>query len=125
MTMRCVSLKHIAMIAVLTIIVTLYYWVDPASCAWIPKCVFHEITGLDCPGCGSQRMLHALLHGDFAAAWEANAFIICAAPLLALMLWAAAFRTRLPRLYACLNSPLMIVAITLSLTLWSLFRNLY
>ncbi len=124
MTMRSLSLKVIAVPVIIVAVAAVYFFVDPSASRWVPKCAFHEITGYDCPGCGSQRMLHALLHGDFAAAWHANAFIICAAPLLVLMLCSAALRARYPRLYAWLNSPLMIAAITLSLLLWTVLRNL-
>ena len=43
-----------------------YFAVDPATFPFMPQCVFHRLTGLQCVGCGSQRMLHALLHGDIA-----------------------------------------------------------
>lgn len=44
-------------------------------------CVFHLITGLQCPGCGVTRMCLSLLRGDFAAAWQYNAAILCLFPL--------------------------------------------
>lgn len=102
----------------------LYFFIDPLSSKWIPKCVFHSITGWDCPGCGSQRMLHALLHGDFKGAWDANAFILIASPLLALMVFSASFRTRLPRLYRIVNSVPVIVAAGVAIIVWTLARNL-
>ena len=52
--------------------------------AGIP-CVFHLITGLDCPGCGVTRMLRALAAGDLAAAWRFNPFVLLALPLLLLL----------------------------------------
>ena len=36
-------------------------------------CVFYELTGLYCPGCGSGRAAQALLRGDLAAAFGHNA----------------------------------------------------
>lgn len=36
-------------------------------------CVFYELTGLYCPGCGSGRAARALLRGDLAAAFGHNA----------------------------------------------------
>ena len=46
----------IALVA-LTII---YYRVSPTSSVFFPKCAFLMLTGLKCPGCGSQRAVHAL-----------------------------------------------------------------
>lgn len=36
---------------------------------WLPPCLFHQITGYYCPGCGITRAIIALLHGDFAASF--------------------------------------------------------
>lgn len=43
----------------------------------------HQLTGLWCPGCGSQRALHALLHGHVGTAIGLNVLMMCALPLLA------------------------------------------
>lgn len=45
-------------------------------------CTFREATGLECPGCGGQRSLHFLLHGDFIQALRYNAFFVIALPFL-------------------------------------------
>ena len=49
-------------------------------------CLFHRITGLQCPGCGVSRLCLALLRGDLAGAWRANAYLLCILPLLAVLL---------------------------------------
>lgn len=55
--------------------------------SWLPRCPFNWLTGLDCPACGSTRMVHALLHGDLVAAWHFNPVMLVAGlPLLA-WLW--------------------------------------
>ena len=36
-------------------------------------CVLHEVTGLECPGCGISRAILALARLDFAAAFDYNA----------------------------------------------------
>lgn len=51
----------------------------------LPPCSFHALTGLYCPGCGSTRALHALLHGDVTQAMAMNPLLVIALPLLALM----------------------------------------
>ena len=40
------------------------------------KCVFHEFTGLYCPGCGSTRTIQALLHGDWGSAFRYNVLFL-------------------------------------------------
>ncbi len=55
---------------------------DPAGSSFYPSCPFRWLTGLDCPGCGSLRALHQLLHGNIRAAFELNPFIMFAAPYL-------------------------------------------
>ncbi len=46
-------------------------------------CPIRLATGFECPGCGVSRMLLALMRLDFAAAFEANAALLCLLPLLA------------------------------------------
>jgi hypothetical protein len=59
-----------------------YYKFNPAKYGFFPQCPFHKFTGLDCPGCGSQRSIHALLHGDFKAAAGYNLLLIISIPFL-------------------------------------------
>src|SRR5262249_54250436 len=58
------------------------YRFDPARSGFYPRCLFHEWTGLSCPGCGSLRALHQLLHGRVAAAFALNPLLIAALPWL-------------------------------------------
>lgn len=50
----------------------------------LPVCPTAYLLGIDCPGCGSMRMVYSLLHGDLAAAARFNAVALVALPLLAL-----------------------------------------
>lgn len=90
----------------------------------MPKCPWYALTGWKCPGCGSQRMIHALLHGDLAAAWTHNAFLLCSLPLIAALGVIEADRRRWPRLYARLFRLPLYIAILLLLLAWTLLRNL-
>jgi hypothetical protein len=61
----------------------------------LPACPFYALTGLYCPGCGSTRCLHALVHLDLAHAMATNPLLVVALPLLAIMaLNAAGLRMR-------------------------------
>ncbi|WP_243836001.1 DUF2752 domain-containing protein [Sphingobacterium paludis] len=61
---------------VLAVLCCVYYQYDPLQSPWFPKCPFKTLTGLDCPGCGSQRAIHALLHGDILGAIRFNALLL-------------------------------------------------
>jgi hypothetical protein len=54
---------------------------------FFPSCLFHEVTGLHCPGCGNTRAAQALLHGDVAEAFRQNAYTLIALPFLAVAAW--------------------------------------
>lgn len=59
----------------------------------VPGCRFREWTGLPCPGCGSTRMIDALLSGDVAAAAGWNPLVLGA--LTAVLAWAVLSVSRL------------------------------
>src|SRR5947208_1463571 len=61
----------------------IFFLFDPARVAIFPPCLFHQFTGLDCPGCGAQRALHQLLHGNVIAALRLNAMFVASLPLCA------------------------------------------
>ncbi len=52
------------------------YFFDPSQSHVYPVCQFHQLTGLNCPGCGATRGLYALLHGDLATAARDNLLLV-------------------------------------------------
>lgn len=56
---------------------------DPARHDVYPPCVFHSLTGCWCPGCGSTRAIHQLLHGRVRAAIDLNALLVVLLPVVA------------------------------------------
>ena len=61
------------------------FFFNPSTHGFYPVCLFHKITGLNCPGCGGTRSVYALLHGDIPLALKDNALFV-------LFLGAAALR---------------------------------
>jgi hypothetical protein len=59
------------------------YRFDPSLHGFYPRCVFHALTGLECPGCGGTRALHQLLHGRFVDAYRLNPMLFLMAPFVA------------------------------------------
>lgn len=121
-TPRRAALLSIAAVAAVGIFV-LYALVDPATHLF-PRCMFKSLTGWDCPGCGSQRAIHALLHGDFAAAWHFNALLVAAMPVVVLLATVQLTRRHHPRLYNTLNSRTAIWTALIVLVAWGVGRNL-
>jgi hypothetical protein len=68
------------------VIVALIYTYPPGATRWYPRCPFHYLTGLNCPGCGSLRALHALLHGRLTEALCCNPLLVACIPII--LAWA-------------------------------------
>lgn len=63
----------------------LYWKFDPADTSNVyPHCPFKLLTGYKCPGCGSQRAVHQLLHLNFKEAFELNQLLVLSLPYIAL-----------------------------------------
>lgn len=54
---------------------------------WMLPCPLYQWTGWQCPFCGGQRMMQALLHGDIVLAFKYNSLLMCALPLMLLALF--------------------------------------
>lgn len=111
-------------LAVISAIATVYFLFDPAGSVWFPRCPFLVLTGFRCPGCGSQRALHALLHGEVAEAWRLNALLLLELPLMALLTAAWVMRRRFPRLRLLLNSQALILTLLTTIIVWTIARNI-
>ena len=111
-----------AVIAVLALLAG-YYALSPESGVY-PRCMFRQLTGLQCPGCGSQRAIHALLHGHVAEAWGYNALLLVELPLIALLFAAYQLRHRYPSLHRVLNSQALILLILTTIIGWTVIRNI-
>ncbi|MDB6016516.1 MAG: hypothetical protein JWR19_1005 [Pedosphaera sp.] len=71
--------------------VVVLFLFNPAQHSFYPVCIFHRLTGLECPGCGASRALHSLFHGRLLAALHFNPLFVLALPFLLFvgvrMLW--------------------------------------
>lgn len=80
--MELTKILKIALIAALLgDFIFIYYFFNPSTTFFIP-CPFHYITGFYCPGCGSQRAVHLLLHGDIWGAFRFNPLMVLTLPIL-------------------------------------------
>jgi hypothetical protein len=73
----------IASIWVTSISLAVYAFLfEPGKTGFFPGCMFRTITGFACPGCGSTRALHQLLHGHIGNAFVLNPLLLIALPIL-------------------------------------------
>jgi hypothetical protein len=122
-------MKTRAMIYVIAIVfvmfIIIYGIFDPAQVNFFPKCPFRLLTGLKCPGCGSQRAIHQLLCLHIGAAFRYNAFLVISIPLLAFLIIADLLRYRFPKIYILSRNTILSWGIVVIIFLWWLLRNVF
>lgn len=89
------------------------FLLDPVRTPFFPRCPLFALTGLQCPGCGTARALHAALHGRFAEALRFNAALPAT---LALLAYCIAFPRRARR-------PAFAWTVLASVLAWGVLRN--
>ena len=122
--MRKTLIIIIAMAAAI-VAVAIYFFYDPSQPGtWFPRCTFLTLTGYKCAGCGSQRAIHALLHGDVTSALHYNAALLVALPLVAAYGIAEWKREAWPRFYLAINRPWVLISILVGVIAWWIGRNI-
>ena len=75
-----------------------YIIYDPSQHSFFIPCPFNYITGYHCPGCGSQRAIHQLLHLNILNALRLNPFLVLSLPIiiygLGIQIWNFIFKTQ-------------------------------
>ena len=114
------------------VFIAIYFLGNPSSSAWWLKCPLHALTGWQCPFCGMQRQLHALLHFRIAEAWRLNPVLLLSYPYLLLLLLISVcpsllttlrLSPRLRRLLAVGVSDQVLFVFFAALLLWGVVRN--
>lgn len=63
-------------------IIILYKYFNPSDYIYFPKCPLKSLTGIQCPGCGSQRAVHHLLNFEILNALRENVILVLALPYI-------------------------------------------
>lgn len=98
---------------------------DPAQHGFYPRCVLHDWTGILCPGCGTLRAAHHLLHGRVGEAFASNALLVAWLPVL---VWESArqlaWELRGVTLSPALRHPMWLWSFLASSIVFTAWRNL-
>jgi len=70
---------------VLLLILVFYYFINKHTGIFIP-CIFRELTGFKCPGCGITHALFALINLNFKEAFFHNPLVFIYSPFICLYL---------------------------------------
>lgn len=102
------------------------YYYDPIQYKFMPKCLFKILTGLNCPGCGIQRAIHALLHGHIAEAIHYNYYLVYSAPyaLSFLLLWLLPDGRKKVLLKSVIENRQVVNFYIVTFLVWFVVRNL-
>jgi hypothetical protein len=114
--------KRIGVPIIALIVLVLYFSCD-ARRGGFPQCPFHRITGLYCPGCGSQRALSALLHGDIIEAFHDNILMVLFLPLLLYSAWMNLRYAGIQKMRLWYD-PVFVKIVLMTVICFSLFRNI-
>ncbi|MGZ8830357.1 MAG: DUF2752 domain-containing protein [Thermoanaerobaculia bacterium] len=99
------------------------YQHDPSWSHLYPRCVFHALTGLRCPGCGAMRALYHLLHADISSAIRFNAFFVMFAPALLVAGAAEGAGIWNQRVVNAIRQPWVSWAVVVAIISWGVLRN--
>lgn len=119
--------RQLLIIAILLLVGGLFYYLfSPEESNLFPKCTFHTMTGFDCPGCGSQRAIHHLLHLRVKEAFFCNPLLLLVIPYIILCIYLEYFggKKRFPKLRRTIYSKTAIWGILIIILLFWIGRNL-
>jgi len=107
------------------ILAIVYFIFSPTQSFLFPKCPFLLITGLRCPGCGSQRAIHALLHLRLIEAIKYNALFVFSLPYILFLTYAEIKRKSNHSLYLKANHIKLIYLYLFLVLAWWGGRNIF
>jgi hypothetical protein len=79
------NVGYIFLGGLLIVALGLLYFFNPVKTAIFLPCPFYYVTGHHCPGCGSLRAIHNLLHGNIMAAVSLNPLMVFSTPIIVVM----------------------------------------
>ena len=118
-------LINVGLLILITVLAVLFFVLNPDQHSIFPRCIFNSVTGYYCPGCGSQRAIHDLLHLNIAGVVSHNILFIPAFLLIFYHYLAPVvnriFTWKLPNIFYYKSTPWIIFGIVI---LFWILRNI-
>lgn len=118
-------MKKVLLGSIALLLILIYYNFNPSNIAIFPKCPFLLLTGFKCPGCGSQRAIHCLLHFDIIRAIKYNFLLVAFLPVIVVLIYAEVMKKKKPALYVKLHKAKYIWIIFGVVIGWWIIRNVF
>lgn len=119
------NIKLIFLLVGVLLLSLVFYFYSPAENCFYPSCVFKNMTGLSCPGCGAQRAFHELLHFNVKAAFSYNPLFILALPYgLAVLISSKNQKASFQKVYQILTGKFALRFIGAFILVYFVWRNL-
>lgn len=118
-------MRKVCIVSIVIIAGLIYFFFNPADNSLFPQCPFYWLTGLKCPGCGSQRAIHSLLYLDLETAFKYNALLIFSLPMIIILGYAELKRIKHPNRYLKIHNVKFIWGYFIATIGWWISRNIF
>ena len=114
-----------AMLLIFMGVLVYYFLLNPAeNQQYFLKCPFYQISGYQCPGCGSQRAFHELLHLQIGEEIKQNALFVVSIPYFLLIFLTSFNKEKYQKLRQVLIGNKTLLLLLIVAILFGVFRNL-
>lgn len=104
-----------------------YYFVNPLNEMFPLHCIWKDLTGTECPSCGTQRALHSIMHGEIMKALRYNCFFVISVPYAAVVVLCSWYNYKniFGKIKLIVFDSLVLKIYTLLYFLWWIIRNVF
>ena len=116
--------KNWIFVVIILVVVGYYFLLNPYEQDYFfISCPFYQISGYQCPGCGSQRAFHELLHLRIFEAIKQNLLFVLAIPYVLMIFYTSFHQEKYKRLRQLLMGNRTLLFLLIIAILFGVFRN--
>lgn len=119
-------MKRVVLVLFLLLLgICILYYCDPIQYKVMPKCPTKTLIGLSCPGCGIQRAMHEILHGNMIEAIKYNYYLLISGPyaLLFCLVWMMPKSAFSQHIKTVIENKYVVNSFVGSFIVWFIVRN--